>query len=73
MRESLNMNNGAGGRHVTMEDVARACGLSKATVSYVLNNKRGMFQLSAATVRKVLEESRRLDYRPDQVARALAE
>ena len=55
-----------------MEGIAKACGLSKATVSYVLNNKRGMFQLSAATIRKVLEESRRLNYRPDQVARALA-
>ena len=73
MRESLNMNSREGGRPATMEAIARACGLSKATVSYVLNNKQGMFSLSAATIRKVLEESRRLNYRPDQVARALAE
>ena len=56
---------------VTLEDVANACGVSKATASYVLNNKPASFGLSAATVRRVLEESRKLNYRPDLVARLL--
>ena len=52
----------------TLEDVARASGVSKATASYVLNNKPASFGLSPATVKRVLEESRRLNYRPDAVA-----
>ncbi len=56
---------------VTLEDVAKACGVSKATASYVLNNKPASFGLSAATVRRVLEVSRELNYRPDLVARLL--
>ena len=55
----------------TLADVARASGVSKATASYVLNNKRSSFGLSAVTVRRVLEESRRLNYRPDLLAQAL--
>ena len=55
----------------TLEDVARASGVSKATASYVLNNKPASFGLSPATVRRVLDESRKLDYRPDAVARLL--
>jgi len=55
----------------TLEDVARASGVSKATASYVLNNKPASFGLSPATVRRVLEESRRLNYRPDAVAQLL--
>ena len=56
---------------VTLEDVARASGVSKATASYVLNNKPASFGLSPATVRRVLEESRRLAYRPNEVAKLL--
>ena len=56
---------------VTLEDVANACGVSKATASYVLNNKPASYGLSAVTVRRVLDVSRRLNYRPDAVARLL--
>ena len=57
----------------TIEDIARASGVSKATVSYVLNNKRSSLGLSAQTVAKVLNVSKELKYRPDLVAVALSE
>ena len=57
----------------TIEDIARASGVSKATVSYVLNNKRSSLGLSAQTVARVLNVSKELKYRPDLVAIALSE
>jgi len=57
----------------TIEDIARASGVSKATVSYVLNRKRSSLGLSAQTINKVLNVSRKLKYRPDLVAVALSE
>jgi len=57
----------------TIEIIARKCGVSKATVSYVLNNKKSSLGLSAQTIDKVLRVSRELNYRPDLVAVALAE
>ncbi len=56
----------------TLDDVAHASGVSKAAASYVLNNKKSSFGISPQTVRRVLEESVRLKYRPDAVAVALA-
>lgn len=53
---------------VTMADVARAAGVSKPTVSRVLN-RRG--DTSPATIRKVEEAIERLGYRPSRVARSL--
>lgn len=57
----------------TLEDIALASGVSKATVSYVLNNKRSSLGLSEQTIAKVLNVSRELNYRPDLVAVALSE
>ena len=57
----------------TIELIAKKCGVSKATVSYVLNNKNSSLGLSAQTIDKVLKASRELNYRPDLVALALAE
>ena len=57
----------------TIETIAKRCGVSKATVSYVLNNKRSSLGLSAQTIDKVLKTSQELNYRPDLVAVALAE
>ena len=57
----------------TIEIIAKKCGVSKATVSYVLNNKKSSLGLSAQTIDKVLKVSRELNYRPDLVAVALAE
>ena len=57
----------------TIELIAKRCGFSKATVSYVLNNKQSSLGLSPQTIDKVLKVSPELDYRPDLVAVALAE
>lgn len=51
-----------------MEDVAKLAGVSKTTVSRVLNN-RGY--LSQKTIDKVNEAIKELDYRPNVVARQL--
>lgn len=58
---------------VTMDDIAKLTGVSKATVSYVLNQKRSSFGLSSKTVMRVLETSDKLNYRPDLVAVALSQ
>lgn len=54
----------------TSADVARASGVSRATVSYVLNNAPNK-QISAATRELVLETARRLGHVPNPQARAL--
>ncbi len=53
---------------VTIRDVAKAAGVSTATVSYVLNNSR---QVSEETRRRVLEAAQRLGYRANITARNL--
>lgn len=58
------------GRRTTSADVAAAAGVSRATVSYVLNNRADK-QISETTRRTVLEAARRLDYNPSPAARAL--
>jgi len=53
----------------TIRDVARACGLSAATVSYVLNDSRAV---RPQTRERVLRAVRSLDYHPSAVARGLS-
>ncbi len=53
----------------TINDVARAAGVSNSTVSYVLSGKRS---ISAETRQRVEEAIRQLDYRPHAGARSLA-
>ncbi|SHL08069.1 LacI family DNA-binding transcriptional regulator [Rhodothermus profundi] len=53
-------------RNPTISDVARLAGVSKATVSAVLNNRD---TVSAATRAKVLAVIRELNYRPREFAR----
>lgn len=53
----------------TINDVAKAAGVSSSTVSYVLSGKRS---ISAQTRLRVQEAIRELDYRPHAGARALA-
>lgn len=57
------------GSKLTIEDVARAAGVSRATVSRVLNDAPGATEAIRARVRKVIAE---LGYVPDPAARALA-
>ncbi|KUL38604.1 hypothetical protein ADL22_17685 [Streptomyces sp. NRRL F-4489] len=53
----------------TRDDVARLAGVSTAVVSYVLNN--GPRPVAPGTRERVLAAVRRLDYRPNSLARAL--
>lgn len=57
---------------VTASDIARALGLSQTTVSLVLAGQAGRHRISAATVERVLETARAMNYRPNPVARQLA-
>ncbi|VXB37555.1 LacI family transcriptional regulator [Microbacterium sp. 8M] len=57
-------------KRVTAADVARALGISRATVGFVLNNTPGQ-TISHATRERVLAEAKRLGYRPHAAARTL--
>src|SRR4030088_1257722 len=54
---------------VTLADIARELGVSKMTVSRAINNNP---LISPATRKRVLEVARRMNYQPNQHARALA-
>ncbi|MEV6639395.1 LacI family DNA-binding transcriptional regulator [Amycolatopsis sp. NPDC051371] len=58
-------------KRATSTDVARLAGVSRATVSYVLNNAPHQ-KISDATRRRVLEAADALDYWPSAQALALA-
>jgi DNA-binding LacI/PurR family transcriptional regulator len=58
-------------RTVTIKDVADKVGVSKMTVSAVLNGKSNHVRVSEATRVRVLEAARELGYRPNAVARSL--
>lgn len=53
---------------VTIDDVARAAGVSRQTVSRAMNGKG---EISAATRRRVLATIEELDYRPSMFARGM--
>jgi LacI family transcriptional regulator len=53
---------------LTIRDVAEACNVSVATVSYILNGKR---KVSEQTKQKVLDMIKKLEYVPDLNARGL--
>lgn len=55
---------------LTVSDVAREAGVSRATVSYVLNDRRDV-RVSEPTRRRVLDTARRLGYVGSPAARAL--
>ncbi|MGQ4436100.1 MULTISPECIES: LacI family DNA-binding transcriptional regulator [unclassified Streptomyces] len=61
-----------GSRRVTLNDVAAASGVSRATVSFVLNDDPNQ-TISAATRDRVKEAARDLGYAPHGIARALRE
>jgi LacI family transcriptional regulator len=52
----------------TLADIARALGVSKMTVSRAINNHP---EISPETRRRILETAQRMNYRPNQFARAL--
>jgi LacI family transcriptional regulator len=56
----------------TAQDVARAAGVSQATVSYILSGRRsGRARISAATRERVLAAAAELNYVPNHTARSL--
>jgi len=57
-------------RRVTSADVARAVGLSRTTVSYVLNETPGQ-KIPENTRRRVLDAAASLGYAPSAAARTL--
>lgn len=59
-------------RRVTLNDVAAASGVSRATAGFVLSNDKNQ-TISGATRERVLTAARELGYVPNGVARALRE
>lgn len=55
-------------RRVTLADVARQAGVSRAAASYVINGKPGVGQ---ATRERVLAAAEELEFRPNRLARGL--
>ena len=58
-------------KKVTVKDVAKAAGVSVATVSYIMNNRTDM-RISDATRKKVLQIANLLNYTPSFAAKSLA-
>jgi len=58
-------------KRTTSHDVAKLAGVSRTTVSFVLNDVRSA-QISDETRRRVLEAAKSLGYHPDASARSLA-
>jgi len=56
----------------TMADVAAEAGVSRATVSVVLNGRAGQIGIALATRERVQAAAQRLGYRVDDLSRALA-
>src|SRR5689334_9162763 len=59
-------------RSTTAQDVAKAAGVSQATVSYILSGRRGgAVRISEPTRERVLAAAAALEYVPNQTARGL--
>ncbi len=57
---------------VTINDIARVCGVSKVTVSYVMNSREGYVKISDRTKERVRAAAKELGYHPNALARGLA-
>jgi DNA-binding LacI/PurR family transcriptional regulator len=55
-------------KRITLKDVAKEAGVSAMAVSKVLNDKGG---ISKETTQRILEVVKRLNYRPDNIAKSL--
>lgn len=56
---------------VTLDDIAKKAGVSVSTVSRVLNGKTGEYRISKKTQDIVNDIAKKLNYRPNQLARGL--
>jgi len=61
----------ASGRPATMQDIAEATGVSRSTVSRILNDAPLTVPIAQETRDRVLATARELGYRPNPLARAL--
>lgn len=59
------------GNRPTIVDVAKAAGVSKVTVSYVLNGHGSRVRISEPTRERVMEAARTLGYTPNAIARMM--
>lgn len=59
------------GKKVTIRDVAKEAGVSVATVSYIMNDRKDV-KISSETRKKVLQIANLLDYTPSSAAKSLA-
>jgi LacI family transcriptional regulator len=57
---------------VTLLDIAKQAGVSRATAGWVLSGRSKEFRISGETQERILKISRELNYRPSFSARALA-
>jgi LacI family transcriptional regulator len=60
-------------RRITMQEIAEKVGLSKSTVSYVLNGRGDAVRIPKETQKRVFEVARSLGYHPNALARGLAQ
>ncbi|MDX1934900.1 MAG: LacI family DNA-binding transcriptional regulator [Capsulimonadales bacterium] len=58
-------------RGVTLQDIAVRTGVSKVTVSYILNGRETKVRISDSTRTRVLAAAREMGYHPNALARAL--
>jgi LacI family transcriptional regulator len=58
-------------KRVSLDDIARAIGVSKATVSFVLNGKGDEFNISKEKQRLIAEKAKELQYVPNFFAKSL--
>lgn len=58
-------------KRITIMDVAREAGVSKVTVSYVLNGRGSQARISTTTSERVMDAAKSLGYRPNAIARML--
>lgn len=56
---------------ITMADIAREAGVSRATASYVLNDRDTAVRISMETRQRVLDAAKALGYRRNELARAV--
>ena len=55
----------------SLKSIAQRTGVSISTVSRVLNGKHEQYRISPRTVKRVLDEAKRIDYKPSLVAQSL--
>ena len=58
-------------KSITISDIAREAGVSKTTVSFVLNQNSGRVPISEATKERVMQVVRAHHYQPNPMAQSL--